>query len=66
MKTFFESAWVPLDEKLGAYKAVVKIKVVGSKDKIATVILLVDDETGKMQLTVRYNERMGIIGFCVK
>lgn len=61
-----ESAWAPLGEKLGTYKGVTKTKVVGNKDKSATVILLADYETGKMQLTVTYNEQMEIIGLYVK
>ena len=61
-----ESAWAPLGEKLGVYKGVAKTKVVGNKDKSATVILLADYEKGKMQLTVTYNEQMEIIGLYVK
>lgn len=61
-----ESAWAPLGEKLGTYKRVTKTKVVGNKDKSATVILLADYEKGKMQLTVTYNEQMEIIGLYVK
>lgn len=65
-KEVLESAWAPLGEKLGNYKGVSKTKVIGNKDKSATVILLADYEKGKMQLTVTYNEEMEIIGLYVK